>query len=137
MADLENRVEKLETRVSAIESKVDVLVAKMDMFIGEMRDRDNQRAAEIARVDAKIEALHEQREKDNAKLDATTIELRKEISDGIKTLQNLTIAAIVGIGAISVGVLAFIGFNIYRASETPQYQAPPPAQTQTVQTISE
>ncbi len=121
MADLENRVSHLETKVSVIETKVDAFIQEMRDFKTEMRDRDNQRAAEIRE-------LREQREKDAAKREAVANELRKEIQEGIKNIQNLTIAAIVGIVAIGVGVLGFV----FTRNSEPQTQ-PPPAQTQSVQ----
>ena len=112
MADLENRVGSLET--------------KIDMFIGEMRQQNAMRAAEIARVDAKIEKLREQRERDNAKHEADMKaiakqrekdnaqhnedikDLNKKIDDKFDKLssqiQNMAIAAVVGVGAIVAAV---------------------------------
>ena len=107
MADLESRVGSLET--------------KIDMFIGEMRQQNAMRAAEIARVDSKIEKLREQhekemkaiakqREKDNEKHDDTIKELNKKIDDKFDKLssqiQNMAIAAVVGVGAIVAAVSA-------------------------------
>lgn len=110
MADLETRVGKLETKVVEIESKVDVLAAKIDMFIGEMRDRDNQRAAEIARVEAKVEKIREQREADNAKHEAAMEAMNKKIDEKFDKLsgqiQNMAIAAVVGVGAIVWAVVS-------------------------------
>lgn len=43
-----------------LEQQVSAVTAKVDTFIGEMRDRDNQRAAEIQVLDEKINSLAKQ-----------------------------------------------------------------------------
>lgn len=114
MADLENRVSHLETKVSVIETKVDAFIQEMRDFKTEMRDRDNQRAAEIARVEAqataKIEALREQREKDNTKYEAEMKAMNEKIDAKFDKLssqiQNMAIAAVVGVGAIVWAVVS-------------------------------
>ena len=50
MATTEQRVDKLENRVGSLEQQVSAVTAKVDTFIGEMRDRDNQRVAEISKL---------------------------------------------------------------------------------------
>lgn len=86
MATTEERVDKLETRFSTLEQQVSAVTAKVDTIIGEMRDRDNQRAAEIAEL----------RQRQDAD--------RKALEDKIDRLgdkiQNMVIAAVVGFGAI-------------------------------------
>ena len=110
MAELENRVDKLEQKTTEIDNKVNILVAKMDMFIDEMRNRDNQRAAEIARIDAKMEKLREDREKDNAKHEADMKSINEKIDAKVDKLssqiQNMAIAAVVGVGAIVWAVVS-------------------------------
>ena len=60
MATTDERVDKLEIRVGNLEQQVSAVTAKVDTFIGEMRDRDNQRVAEIKALDAKFDALTKQ-----------------------------------------------------------------------------
>ena len=60
MAATDERVDKLETRVGNLEQQVSAVTAKVDTFISEMRDRDNQRVAEIKALDAKFDALTKQ-----------------------------------------------------------------------------
>lgn len=76
MADprFEKRLNKVEKQVTSIETKI-------DMFIGEMRERDNQRAAEIR-------------------------EIRASIEDMGKHVRNLTVAAMVGMGTMTIAGLA-------------------------------
>ena len=101
MADLENRVSNIET--------------KIDMFIGEMRDRDNQRAAEIAKLsqkhDADIKEMRQNHEADMKEMckkqEADMKEIRNSLDGMGKHVRNIAIAAIVGIGAISASVIGF------------------------------
>lgn len=146
MADLESSVSNIETKVDMFIEEMRqqnaLRAAEMQDFKNEMRQQNEMRAAEIARVDSKIEKLREQynadmkafakqREEDEAKRNTDAKELRKEISDGLKSLQNLTIAAVVGIVTIGVGVLTFV-----ITSNPAPIQQPPaiqqPAQIQTV-----
>lgn len=86
MATTDERVDKLEIRFSTLEQQVSAVTAKVDTIIGEMRDRDNQRAAEIVEL----------RQRQDAD--------RKALEDKIDRLgdkiQNMVIAAVVGFGAI-------------------------------------
>ena len=97
MAELENRVNALEIKTTTIESKVDAFIQEMRDFKTEMRDRDNQRAAEIREIRQSQEAMR----KDMYAL----VDRMDQKIDGIgKFVQNLTVAAIVGIGAAVVGI---------------------------------
>lgn len=78
-----------DERLSYLEQQVSAVTAKVDIFIGEMRDRDNQRAAEISE-------LRQKQDEDRKSLEAKIDRLGDKI-------QNLTIAAVVGIGAIVIG----------------------------------
>ena len=97
MTDLERINEKLQRQIDAQNARIDNTLTKIDMMLAElrdsrteMRDRDNQRAAETrelqTRFYTKIDAL-------DAKIDALG-----------KHVQNLTVAAIVGFSAVLVAV---------------------------------
>ena len=90
-----------DIKIERIDQKVDSFKETVENFIQEMRDRDN---------------------------DADMKELRTEIRDGMKHIQNLTIAVIIGIVAIAVAVFAFVWQN--SSNNQPQNYQPPPAQTQ-------
>lgn len=101
MATTDERVDKLETRFLTLEQRVSAVIAKLDTFIGEMRDfktemrdRDNQRAAEIVEL----------RQKQDAD--------RKALEDKIDRLgdkiQNIVIAAVVGFGAIVFAAVSIL-----------------------------
>ena len=80
--------------------------AKFNMFVDEMRDRDNQRANEIRDLRRKQEADMKEIRASIAGLDAKI--------DGIgKHVQNLTVAAIVGMGAAVAGIGAIAVTVIY------------------------
>jgi len=118
-----------DIKIERIDQKVDSFKETVENFIQEMRDRDNRRDADIRELRERHDAL-------SAKQDAVANELRTEIRDGIKNLQSLTIAAIVGIVAIAVAVIGFV-FVVWQSIDQSidkkieqriQYQQP--AQTQ-------
>ena len=83
----------VQAQIAAQNARIDTVLAKVDTIIGEMRDRDNQRAAEITELRKKHDAdIKELNEKIDSKFDKLSAQI-----------QNLTIAAIVGIGAIVLG----------------------------------
>ena len=131
-----------DIKIERIDQKVDSFKETVENFIQEMRDRDNRRDADIRELrqkhDADMKELSKQRETDRAqheadmkemqkKQDAVANELRTEIRDGIRHIQNLTMVVIIGIVAIVVAVIAFVWQN--SSNNQPQnYQ--PPAQSQ-------
>ena len=147
-----------DIKIVQTKQEVDDFKAIIENFIGEMRDRDNKRDADIkeirkqreadnakyeadmkelrrqreadnAKYEADMKELRKQREADNAKYEATANELRTEIRDGIKHIQNLTVAGIIGFLAIAVAVIAFVWQNVSNNQMQANYQ-PPPAQIQ-------
>ena len=98
----------LEPRVNRLETKVSIIETKVDMFIDEMRDRDNRRAAEISEIRQKQEAdmkeIRSTFEKMNEKID----KMNDKIDGMNKHVSNLTITAMVGIGAMAAAVVGFI-----------------------------
>ena len=101
-----------DIKIAQTKQEVDGFKSIVENFIQEMRDRDNKRDADIRELrekhDADMKEIAANRAADNAKHDADMKELRDEIHDGIKTLQNLTLAAIIGIAALVVSVIAFV-----------------------------
>ena len=111
MAELENRVSNLETKFEVFVQEMRDFKEEMRDFKAEMRQQNEMRAAEIARVDAKIEKMREQREEDNAKHAADIKELNQKIDskfDSIsKEIRSMAITIILGVGAIVAGVMGF------------------------------
>jgi len=93
MATTEERVDKLEEKYSDLHTVVNVLAAKIDNLVDElkdfkqeMRDKDNQRQAEIAEI----------RQSTDAKFES--------IRQSIQTMQNQNVVVIIGVIAIAVAV---------------------------------
>ena len=107
-----------DIKIAQTKQEVDDFKATIENFIQEMRDRDNKR-------DADIRELRQKHEEDMK-------EISQKIDNTIKHIQGLTIASMVGIGAIAVSVIVFVGNSIFNPPQ-PQYYYPPPAQTQTAQ----
>lgn len=72
---------RFEKRLNKVEKQVTSIETKIDMFIGEMRERDNQRAEDIR-------------------------EIRASLEDMGKHVRNLTVAAMVGMGTMTIAGLA-------------------------------
>jgi len=99
MTEQEKQLNQVEARVSNLETKFEAFMDEMRDFKTEMRDRDNQRAAEIRELRQDMKTMQ-------ANLDAKI--------DGIgKHVQNLTVAAIVGIGTAVVGVATIAVTVVY------------------------
>ncbi|MBQ3434944.1 MAG: hypothetical protein IJG24_07875, partial [Selenomonadaceae bacterium] len=73
----DRRVNRLDERIGRLEQQVATVTAKVDTFIGEMRDRDNQRAQDIR-------------------------EIRNSLDGMGKHVRNLTVAAMVGMGSMTI-----------------------------------
>jgi len=93
MADLETRVDKLEGRVSSIEITVEKLSQKVDDFIAESR---------AARAETK-EELKEMR--------ADMKILNQRMDDSIASFRTLTLAALFGIGGMSIAVIVAVALK--------------------------
>ena len=72
---------KFDKRLNKVENKVTSIETKIDMFIGEMRQQNQMRAEEIR-------------------------EIRSSINDMGKHVRNLTVAAMVGMGTMTLAGIA-------------------------------
>ena len=82
---------------SEVQMKLAMQDAKFNVFMSEMRDRDNQRAAEIMEMRQKHDSdVKEMNQRFYAKFDAMDAKIDR-LGDKI---QNMLLAAIVGLGAI-------------------------------------
>ena len=79
---------RFDKRLNKVENKVTSIETKIDMFIGEMRERDNQRAEDIREIRASINNI------------------QNRIDDMGKHVRNLTVAAMVGMGTMTIAGLA-------------------------------
>ncbi|MBE8952315.1 MAG: hypothetical protein SR1Q7_04110 [Quinella sp. 1Q7] len=114
MATTEERVDKLETRFTTLEQQVATVAAKVDMVIGE------------------IQQQREDRRQFQEKHDADMREMREDVKGTLKHIQNLTIASMVGIGAIAIATWVFVLTGARNETPPPatpqaQYQMTQPA----------
>ena len=92
--EIVQKVNALDMKVNALDVKINALNDKFDMTLAEMRDRDNQRHNEIMEIRTRQD---EERRESNSKFDSA-----------IKHIQTLTVAALVGMGAMFVTLVLFI-----------------------------
>ena len=79
-ANFEKRLNKVENKVASIETKI-------DMFIGEMRQQNQMRAEEIREIRTSVSGI------------------QNRIDDMGKHVRNLSLTAMVAIGAMVVTVI--------------------------------
>ncbi len=112
----EERIDRLEAKTSELDRKVDLIAAKVDAtleglndFKAEMRQQNEMRANEIRSLGEKIENIGAH-------------------------VRNLSITAMIGIGAMVLTVVFFVNGTTSR--DIPQQiPAQPPAQTTTLKVI--
>ena len=73
--------QRFERRLNNVENKVTSIETKIDMFIGEMRQQNEMRAAEIREIRSSIDGMG-------------------------KHVRNLTVAAMVGMGTMTIAGIA-------------------------------
>ena len=78
---------QLNAKIDIQNTKIDAFIEEMKDFKQEMRDRDNRRADEINALNVKIDEKFERI---------------------LGQIQNMTIAAVVGVGAIVIGIVSFM-----------------------------
>ena len=76
--------QRFERRLNKVENKVTSIETKIDMFIGEMRQQNEMRAAEIREIRSSIDGMG-------------------------KHVRNLTVAAMVGMGTMTIAGIAVAG----------------------------
>ena len=90
MADLETRVDKIDERLHVVENKIDVLAQQVQDFVAESR-------AARAKTDEELKEIR-----------ANNAALNQRMDNTLLSIKNLVTATMVGIGALAVGVLAFV-----------------------------
>ena len=110
MTEVEEKVSELQRSSAVQDARVDALNETINNFINEMRDRDNQRAAAI--------------EASRAEMKERTDQLSNEIRGIGNHVRNLTIAAMVGIGAIAFSVVSLV-WSVNQKYDSQPVQIPP------------
>lgn len=90
MADLrtEKRLNAVENKVTSLETKFDMFMQEMRDFKAEMRQQNQMRAEEIREIRASINGMG------------------NRIDDMGKHVRNLTVAAMVGMGTMTIAGIA-------------------------------
>ena len=110
MATTDERLNTLETTFKMFMQEMRDFKTEMRDFKTEMRDRDNQRAEDIREIRQRQDAAQAKHDADMKEMNARFDAKFDKISDQIHTM---TIAAVVGFGAIAaaVGGLVFAAFK--------------------------
>ena len=94
--EVEQRVERVERWQQESEKRFEADIAKMDMYIEKTDETIKQQREDMRHMNEKIDRLSDK-------------------IDGIgRSVQNLSIAAMAGIGAMAVSIIVFVGAAIYR-----------------------
>ena len=91
MTKHEKKLNQVEARVSNLETKFEMFIQEMRDFKIEMRDRDNQRTAEIMEIRQDMKNMQ-------ASLDSKIDSMGKHV-------RNLSVATIIGVATIAVTVV--------------------------------
>ena len=106
MTEQEKINENLQRQIDSQNARIENVLTKVDMLITEMRDRDNQRAEDIRELRQDMKDMQKGFDAKIDKLDAKI--------DGIgKHVQNLTVAAMVGVGTSVIAVVVMVGTMVY------------------------
>ena len=98
MAGLKTRVDKLDERVTSLERQVSNTMTKVDMLVEEMRDRDNQRAADIREI---RQDMKDMQKSFYSKMD----NMDSKIENMGKYVRNMSWTSMAAIGAMVVTVI--------------------------------
>lgn len=106
MTEDEKRINNIENRVSNLETKFEMFMQSHEDFKAEIRQQNQMRAEEIRELRQDMKNMQKTFDAKIDKLDAKI--------DGIgKHVQNLSIAAIAGVGGMFVAVGVMVGTMIY------------------------
>lgn len=95
----------IDTRVSNLETKFELFMREISDFKQEMRDRDNQRAAEIRELRQKHDAdMKEMNQRFYAKFDAMDAKVDANFKEFAKQLHGNFVQTMIGVGAIMAAI---------------------------------
>lgn len=97
--------QNLQRQIDAQTARIDNVLTKVDMLVTEMRDRDNQRAAEIMELRQKHDAdMKEMNQRFYAKVDAMDAKVDANFKEFAKQLHSNFVQTMIGVGAIMAAV---------------------------------
>lgn len=92
------------------DAKFNAFVEEMRDFKIEMRDRDNQRAAEIMEIRQRQEAAQAKHDTDMKTMQA---QFNEKFESMNKHLQTITTTTMVGVGTSVIAVVVLVGTTLY------------------------
>ncbi len=112
MANIKKKVDNLENRVTTLEQQVNSVLTKLDMFIAESREARKRQDDDMREMREKHDSDMREMRKDMKEMQVRFYEKMDNMDtkiDGIGNhVRNITIAAMVGIGAAVTGVAAMV-----------------------------
>ena len=100
----------VQQQLALQDAKFNMFIQEMRDFKTEMRDRDNQRAAEIREMRQKHDAdMKEMNQRFYAKFDA----MDAKIDNIGNNVRSLTITAMIGVGTSIIAVVVLVGTTIF------------------------
>ena len=99
MTEDEKRINNIENRVSNLETKFEMFMQSHEDFKAEIRQQNQMRAEEIREIRQDMKNMQ-------AGLDA-------KIDSMSKHVQNLSVAAMVGVGTSVIAVVVMVGTMVY------------------------
>lgn len=109
MATTEERVDKLGTKFQTLAEQVSAVVTKVDYLAEELKQQRED-----------IRRLNERQDAAQAQHNADMKEIREDIKGAVKHIQNLTIATMVGIMAITIATWVFVLTDARNETPPPQ-----------------
>ncbi len=97
-----------DIKIERTSQQVDDFKSIIENFIGEMRDRDNQRAAEIREINRRIDEKLDNIDKKFDKIDEKFDKFDEKIEKFGAQIQNMAIAVVVGVAAIVWAVISVV-----------------------------
>lgn len=98
MNDVEEKISDLQRHTAIQDAKFEMFMRGLEDFKAEMRDRDNQRAAENARRAEEIQALR-------TETDAKVGRIESKLDEVGSHVRNMGIMTLLGIAAMVIAVI--------------------------------
>jgi len=107
-ARISNLETKFEMFMQSVKESNDKRDADLKDFKDEMRDRDNQRHAEILAMNQQNKETRDSIKEIYQTTDAKVSKIESKIDSLSKHIQNMAIAAVVGVGAVVAAVVSIM-----------------------------
>lgn len=100
--------EKFERRIEVQNTKIDMFIEEMRDFKAEMREQNQLRAQEISAINARIDTTLARIDEKFSRIDEKFARIDEKFERILNQIQNMAIVTVVGVGAIVIGVAAYL-----------------------------